>query len=254
MSIRLSAGPPLGQGPGLESSPGRRRRRWLALALALLTAVAVFLWLRPGSPPAPPSSLGGYRLAGPRGPSCLRLIIGMDVSGSMRDFTTPRDDALDQLAKWAGQPGTLRAGDELAIVDFAADAAVRSAPRPANQPPDLAQSSATDGTYTLLMPLLDQIALFPRTSCDSALVLLSDAQLNDLPGSAAEGNALLNRYGLHDMRLLVPSAEIQVPPQWTQAFPIAAPVVFDGTNSNETAIAFGRTIAGLAGQQLVARG
>lgn len=238
--------------PGFSRPVGRRR--WMALIAALalaLIALAACQFL--GAGPGRPGALGGYQLVGARGPSCLRLIIGMDVSGSMRGYSAARDDALRQLVGWAGQPHTLGPRDQLAVVDFAQTAAIRSSPRPVSAPAELSPPPVTDGRDTLLHPLLQQIKTFRPTTCDSVLVLLSDAQLADLPPGVPAGDKLLSGYGIHDIRLLVPSSSITVWRQWPQAFPSAQPLFFDGTNSSDTAIAFGRVIAGLTGQRLEPR-
>jgi hypothetical protein len=253
----LRPGAGLARPPRLVPSPGRNRVYVLPLLLLLLLgAYLVHLGTRPPQPAAPappqPSTLDRWAAAGPRGPSCLRLVIGQDVSGSMRDFDAARDQALDQLVRWTGE--NLRENDELAIVDFAAEAKVRLPPTRIDASPGTGTpTGAADGVDTLLNPVLDMIRAFPPTACDTALVLLSDAQLTDVPPTATDGNAALTGARVRDLKLLAPGREIEVPPQWQFAFPIAAPVFFDGLDPDATALAIGRTIVGLTGQKLAAR-
>ncbi|MEV6611871.1 vWA domain-containing protein [Kutzneria sp. NPDC051319] len=251
MTGTLRRGPGLGPFLRLSPTPSRRRLTTVLVVLTLLAAAAVWYLNRDRSDD--PASLDQSYLAGARGPACLRLVIGMDVSGSMTDYSAARNQALEQFVRWAGQPNTLRPNDEVAIVDFAFNAVVRSPPRPARQTVNLAPGGVTDGNSTLLTPLLDRLGAMPATRCDKAVVLLSDAQLQDTPTDERAGDALLDRYGVHDVRLLVPSAHIDVPTQWATAFPTAQPTVFDGMDPDSTALAFGRTVAGLVGQQLKGR-
>ena len=85
------------------------------------------------------------------------------------------------------------------------------------------------------------------------LVLLSDGMLQDLPSSSEAGLAALRRAHVHDLMLLVPARVIAVPGEWTAAFPLSRPTVFDGTDADATALAIGRAIASSTGQELSAR-
>lgn len=81
-------------------------------------------------------------------------------------------------------------------------------------------------------------------------MLMSDAQVADLPIDASTGRDVLLAHGV---RLLVPDDAIDVPPTWTMAFPDAPPEPFDGLDQDRTAVAVGRAIAGLTGQSLTPR-
>jgi hypothetical protein len=160
-----------------------------------------------------------------------------------------RDTALAQLIGWSRD--NLRADDELAVIDFAADAAVRIPPTRRDKLSDAgAAAGADDGRFTYLEPALAAIDGFPPGSCDIELVLISDAQLADLPSEPAGGKPMLLRHHVHDVRLLVPGDNVDVPQQWVLDFPEAPPTRFDGTDSDATALAFGQAIAGLTGQTL----
>jgi hypothetical protein len=204
----------------------------------------------PPSPAAPPSQLTGWKLPPGRTSSCIRLIVALDVSGSMGSYGTYRDAALQQLLAWV--PGNLKSTDQVAVVDFAGSVGVRQQPVAATRKLSPgASSSVSDGS--LLQPLLEAAAAFPRTKCRTALVLLSDGQLNDLPASADDSKALLAANRVAHVRLLVPDPSIVVPPSWSVALPNAAPRYFDGTDADATALAIGQTIADLVQQQLQVR-
>jgi Mg-chelatase subunit ChlD len=243
----------IGNGPRLApprrlAAPGSHRP--LALALLAVLAAALLAWrMLPTYPRKPPSALSGYAAAGARGPSCLRLVIAVDVSGSMSNYATARDDALAQLIAWVRV--NLRADDQVAVVDFAQEAAVALAPTAAHAIGGARVSvPAADGPFTLIDPVLAALDGFPTTRCDTAAVLISDAQIADLPRTAAEGDALLVTHHIHDIRLLVPGAGIQVDPAWSVAFPAAPPRVFDGRNPDATGLALGQTIVDLTHQRL----
>jgi len=196
---------------------GSKRLYALPLLLVLLIAAGWYLWPTGGSASGP---LSGYRASGARDElNCLRLVVGVDVSGSMRDF--------------------------------AAVAKIRMRPTQVAQLGSLPPSAAPrDGYYTYFQPLLTAIDQFPRNSCDTGLVLISDAQLIDLPATANAGRQLLLDHHVGKIRLLVPGAAIQVDPAWAKGFPSAPPCVFDGTNAEATGLALGHTVVGLTGQSL----
>ena len=230
----------------LERPPGSSRFYALPLLLALLVAAGWYVWPAAKSPDA----LSGYKAAGARDDmNCLRLVIGVDVSGSMADFAVPRDDALGQLFSWLKT--NLRPDDQVAIIDFAAVAEIRMWPTQVASLTGLpAPAGATDGTYTYFDPILTRIDQFPHTSCSTALVLISDAQLIDLPTTEADGRQLLLDHHVDKIRLLVPGAAIHVGTTWILGFPAAVPSVFDGSDAKATGLALGNTVVGLTGQSL----
>jgi hypothetical protein len=63
----------------------------------------------------------------------------------------------------------------------------------------------------------------------------------------------MRRAGVHQVHLLVPGHDIQSPTSWVNAFPVAAPRHFDGNDADETALAFGQTLADILGRELVPR-
>ncbi|MGW7362662.1 hypothetical protein ACWGI8_04350 [Streptomyces sp. NPDC054841] len=214
-----------------------RLRRWL-------TALQERLRISAGRSP-----LGRLYLAGARGPEDLRLILAIDGSGSMEDCTSARDAALRRFVPWAA--ANLRSGDELAVVDFATTSALRLSPTPLEHfTGSLPAAALLDRSDTRLHPVLRTASGMPSTGCRVALVLLSDAQLTDLPNSGVAGQRALEMHRIDDVRLLVPGLDIPVPGQWTAAFPMTEPVWFNGKNVNAACLAFARTLASLTGQSL----
>ncbi|WP_454198135.1 hypothetical protein [Nocardia sp. Marseille-Q1738] len=254
MPSLLSPGPDAAGFPALTPDP-RSYRALVLMTVGLLLLLATLGFgacrLFEGDDTARPTKLTAYTLAGPRSPSCLRLVIGVDVSGSMRDFGAARDAALAQLQEWASLPNTLRDDDEIAVVDFALEAGVRFPPTPAAATPHLPAVGVQEGSETLIRPVLDQMRGFAVSAqpCDVVLMLVSDAILADLPANAEDGRRLLREYGVHDLRLLVPGEKIKVPDEWTRAFPHARPIRFDGLDPDETALTIGKTIGELTGQR-----
>lgn len=225
------------------------------MALALVGLLLALLWLgveesaKAIEQRSQPTVLSESQLTGARGPGCLRLVIGVDDSGSMQKISGARDQAFAQLMRWL--PKNLRDDDEITVIDFARTAAVRLPTVGAHEVTSIGgvPSTVQDGRDTLLNPVLDQLATQPASGCRVALVLISDAQLADLPAAEAAGRALAARVHVDDIRLLIPGKDVDVWPQWNRAFPAAVPVRFDGRNKNKTAIALGRVIAGLTGQR-----
>ena len=255
MSGILREGPVLAGPAPLADTPGRYRFLLLPLLLLLIAGLLAWkLWPEPDPPAAAAAApeatqLKDRVLTGPRGPSCIRLVVGLDVSGSMREFATARDTALAQLIAWSKK--NLRPDDELAVVDFAADAAVRTRPATRDRLSGVGvEAGANDGRYTYLEPALAAVDGFAAGRCDTELVLISDAQLADLPLTPAAGQDLQLRHHIHDVRLLVPGDNVDVPQAWTLGFPEAPPTRFDGTDPDATANAFGQAIAGFTGQRL----
>ncbi|MFG1927929.1 VWA domain-containing protein [Cryptosporangium sp. NPDC048952] len=245
----LAPGPRFGRSPRLG---GPSRRPFWALAALLL--LVPLLWLlftscqRQEDPAPVAGALGDYALEGKRGPECLRLTLLVDSSGSMQDYAGARDAALARLVPWLAN--NLRDTDELSILDFAETATVRLPPTTAGSAGAPAATGVADGGGTLLEPALAQVDGFRTTQCETALLLLSDAQVTDLPTSEQDARTLLRQHRISDVKLLVPGQDIDVPDTWLTAFPDAQPRKFDGYDPDATAVAIGRTVAELTGQKL----
>ena len=196
--------------------------------------------------------LAGQRLVGDRDPSCLRALIVVDTSGSMRNSAVARDAAFARFLPWT--KANLRSDDEVGVIDVAATAAVRLAPVPVPDVPDRVPpaTGVPDGRDTLFRPLLAVVDALPPTPCETALLTLSDNQYADLPVDAAEGRALLRAHRVHALRSLVPGAGLAESAQWPVVFPESGPERFDGTDPDATGLAIGRSFASVTGQRLEA--
>jgi hypothetical protein len=239
--------------PGARLVGPVERRPWWLLPLLLLAVAGL---LAGGSTAVdalhPDKRLEQYALAGERGPDCQRVVVGSDLSGSMRAYATARDAASAQLDSWA--PGQLRPDDELGEVAFAAEALPwRVATAIGRGLPPRAGAVPADGVDTNLRPLLDAVAAMPPSACPLTVVLVSDGQLADLPADAAAGRELLRTEHAHRIVLAVPARAITVPDAWRRAFPDAEPLRFDGTDPDQTALTLGRIVADVVGQHLVSR-
>lgn len=241
--------------------PGPRRRVPLALAVLPLFLVPLLLFGSWDYLPWASRDVSGSTLVGERSLACKRLVIAPDVSGSMRESVAAREASLRQLIAWL--PANLKdPRDKVAIVEFAHTASVTLAPTDVSRLGSgvtPAPGGAKDGYYTSLEPVLAAIDAFPQTECETALILLSDAQLilsDDgarqvgLPSSSGEGRDLLIAHGIHDLRLLVPDPAMEVPSEWTTAFPMSKPVTFNGLDADESALVIARAIGDLTGQEL----
>ncbi len=241
------------------SPPGRldqdRRRRSVVLALAALLVVALLVLGWSHARPHAPRTLTDAALVGVRGPACLRLAVASDVSGSMSSYSQPREDAVAELLAWA--PKNLRTDDEIGVLEFADTAAWLSKPAivssssPGVRLEPTAESALGGGTE--LAPVLAAVRSLPASQCRTALVLVSDGQFADLPGSASAALVDLQTAHVDDFALLVPSRHISVPREWSSLFPYSRPAHFDGSDSDATALVFGGTIAHLTGQRLERR-
>lgn len=239
----LQAGSRLTPGPRLTGS-GTPRNTLLALLVPLLVLASAGV----GWSHRPPASLAETTLTGPRGPQCLRVVLANDTSGSMKSYSVARQAALAQFLAWA--PGQLRPDDQIGVINFADTAAWTSTPVSPGTGSTSRPGSTSDASSTLLSPVLEAVAAAPASSCRTWLLLLSDAQLADTPATPGHARAALVDAGIDDLSLLVPDPDISVPHQWTTVFPFAAPVRFDGSNPDQSALTYGRLTADITGQHL----
>ncbi|RUP32992.1 MAG: VWA domain-containing protein [Mycolicibacterium sp.] len=229
----------------------RRKVSWprlllLLVLVALLIGLPLWWYLNRDDP----DSLDHAALVGQRGPGCARIIIASDESGSMEKFVQPRNHALAQLLSWA--PNNLRDDDELEAVVFSGDTFVAMPPTEIRKGPVLGRTPPpVDGTT--LVPLLNTIQRMPPSHCAQSLILLSDGIFQDLPAGADAARRQLKDAGIGNLFLLVPGKKIKFEPSWQGLYPYAAPVIFDGLNSDKTGLAIGHALASITGQQLKER-
>ncbi|MCF6389380.1 VWA domain-containing protein [Mycobacterium sp. MBM] len=197
-----------------------------------------------------PRSLDDTYLSGERNLGCVRVFIASDESGSMQEFIQPRAQALRQLLQWA--PANLRGDDELSVLVFSGHAEVAMPPTAiADDPATSATGGPTDNT--LLANLLGSIGGLPRSQCVQSLILLSDGRFQDLPTNKEAARQELRDAGIDRLYLLVPGEDIVVEQKWSELYPYAPPVVFDGADPDRTGLAFGATFGDITGQELAKR-
>jgi len=219
------------------------------LVIAIL-ALAILLW---ATIPAAisrltdPSAIDQVALTGPRGPQCLRLILAGDVSGSMTQYAAAEQAAVNQFLTWA--PTNLRPDDEIGVLSFAGSIAWNRRPAPANASTMTTGTPANMSDGTALSPVINGIGSLPASGCRTALALLSDGQMQDLP-APQDARAMQVAAGIDDLSLLVPSAGIDRPTDWNTTFPAAMGTVFDGTDPNATGLTFAHLVARLTEQTL----
>lgn len=245
MNSRLRTPAALRPGGVLQTAASESPRRWPWLLAAGLLAIGVAATACNHTPV--PSSLAEVLLTGERGPGCVRVVIASDQSGSMSEFAEPREQALNQFVNWA--PKNLRPDDEIAVIAFADRVISVVDPASATTRPAVG-SLQLDGADTLFEPVVAAVAQMPATTCRTALVLLSDGLMSDLTNDAEVARERIRAAGLSDLLLLAPGESIGTPENWTRIYPYAAPTRFDGTDPNETGLAFGHVLASLTDQRL----
>ncbi len=246
-TIGTTAGPARSGRLGDLRSRGSRPAR-VVLPLAIVAALVIAAWALTHRSDAPLEDLA---LVGPRGPQCTRLVIASDVSGSMDQVASARDAAIATLLTWL--PGNLRPDDEVAALTFASTAGPVTGPTSIgslDHEPLAAPDAPTDMAGTSWQPVIDTVGALPSTACGTALLVVSDADADQLPAGSATARSQLAAIGVDDLALLVPSPSIAVPDLWSQVYPYAAPVRFDGTDRQATARAMAQAIATVTGQSL----
>jgi hypothetical protein len=224
--------------------------RWGRMLVVLLLVAALLAALWYWWSQREPDDLTNSYLDGPRGLGCERVVIASDDSGSMSDFFEAREQALSQVLAWA--PDNLRPDDELAAVGFSGHTYTHVPPTQIADPINRGnRQPPSDGTS--LSELLRTVAGMPRTPCSTSVVLLSDGKFHDLPGTADAARNQLRESGIDEVYLLVPGEGIEIEGKWSQLYPYATPVIFEGTDADATALVFGHTFADITGQQLRAR-
>ena len=75
----------------------------------------------------------------------------------------------------------------------------------------------------------------------------------NIAATTVENYRRLKDAGIGNLFLLVPGKKIKFEPSWQGLYPYAAPVIFDGLNSDKTGLAIGHALASITGQQLKER-
>lgn len=233
--------------PGLRYRPRSHRRRQLAAALvaaALLAAAG--LWI--ADDVADPTHIDQTKLAGPRSPLPVNIVLLLDKSGSFAGYESVRRQALDQLLTWS--PDNLRDDDTITVLSFAADAAVEvdtvsvadlrtGRPTPANE--------LLDGSGTMIAHALDLAAERADPDYLQSLVVVTDTVVTDV--EPAEMSRAVAAIGADSMTLILPDGE-GITDAWAASFPWQFVTTIDSDSADGTALAIGRAIAHATRQSL----
>lgn len=235
--------------PGVMTHPRLPNpARWLALLLIpLLLLTGGLLWSAHQAQSAP---LADYVLAGARSPACVRIVVLRDQSGSMVGFEAARESAMQQLVEWGTSPDTLRADDELAIIDFAGDgqvalSTVRFSAASTSIPSNAALVLDSTEISAAVMAMRD----LPDTVCSTGLIALSDGLIAPLDAAA---RAELTAQGVSHVALILPG-DMPAPIEWTADFPSSQVSVASADDADVTARAVGEAVAATVGQRLERR-
>lgn len=226
----------------LSDPPAKAWLWWLAPLVAVLLLLW-WLW------PKPADTLTQLHLSGARSPACVRLVILPDRSGSMEEFAAARDGAFAQLIPWA--TANLRADDELAVIDWAASAAVAAGPARVDQVADGSLPSVaveTDGTD--LTRAVDAVVAMPGTTCRTALVFLTDTAVSPVADQTIRS---LVDATVTSVTVVLPDGA-SVTSEWTNAMPFSRTVTSNARDADATARALGQAVAFATDQQLSVTG
>ncbi|MEV6695356.1 vWA domain-containing protein [Micromonospora sp. NPDC051196] len=213
----------------------------LVLALLGLCAVRIHDWL------GPPDSLDQAVLEGARkvpGPVCIHEI--QDVSGSMTQYSSLREQAVSQLFLFAQRE--LQATDQLAEAVFSGTAGVTLPPTSLHALP-VRRTAPTPGAGTFMAPAVRALTLADRadqTCAARALIAITDGEVHDEP---AELRSALVDGAYTRVYLVIPG--------WAGGRPSAfTGDVLDGvvvrrfTDAPRLGVIFGQVFAELLGVEL----
>jgi hypothetical protein len=215
--------------------------------IAVVTLGAVLCWVAGWWLDRGPDSLPGSRLAGPRSPVPLGIVLLLDESGSFADYAAIREQVLGQLTDWA--PENLRPDDRVTVIGFAGTAAPRLATTTvaglaAGGPRHL---SATLAGGTSIQPALSAAAGHADTTRPTSVIAVTDTIVEDANTDAIAD--LVSDLNATSMTTIVPSG-LDVRADWEQAFPWGLVLEADPASAEDTALAVGRALAHATGQDL----
>lgn len=235
---RSRLGGPLGGLRELAPLPRRPRlRTWLPLLLVLLLVLAGLGLHRQFSGP---ESLIETRLAGPRAPMPLSVVILVDESGSFTEFEQMRIDLLQQLATWA--PQNLRPDDVITVISFACDAQVKMSATTVAELQSHGpryQPVSVDPACTSIQPALEKALDAAPKEMATTLVVMSDTYVSD---ANDEATRLATDLRAQTMTLIFPDAA-EVITDWQRAFEWEQTIQVDPGSVNETGVALADALA-----------
>lgn len=213
----------------------------LLLALALLASLLWLLFFRP-------HGLATTELVGDRGPGCAELVVLRDRSGSMDAYIGEQTTAVEQLIAWSSK--NLRPDDRIAVIDWAdrAQVSLGSTPLHPNLVPAQVDSSLIGGG-TLLAPALTEVQNLGHSQCATHLLVISDGGIADTHAAATLARSL-TRDRVKTVTLLNPVGPV-IPAEWSGVFPETRVEAITIDDPDVIALAIGRAVSSITGQQLV---
>lgn len=192
--------------------------------------------------------LSEVRLVGPRSPNPISVVLMLDVSGSFAEYASLRQEALEQVIRWA--PQNLRANDTLTIISFAESAELTMptvtmgvlAGRAGSIDPQ-----AVDGVDTLIVPPLEKAASAIPSSGGASIIVLTDTLVTD--AVPAQVDPLLTALNATTMSVITP-AGVDAIASWRESFLWEAEFHADADNPQQTALAVANALAHATGQRL----
>lgn len=218
--------------------------RWLLIPLlVLILGLGALLW----DTHKPPSTVEEVRLAGPRTPASISLVLFLDESGSFEGYDPVRRQTLDSVMTWS--QGNLRADDALTVISFAGSAGTKVK---TTTIADLAagkfmlENPAVDGG-TSIQPALALAGQTTPTNRAQSLIILTDTIIDDAnKGPISEA---MKKMNASSMSLIIPDG-VNVTREWEQAFPYELVIHAPADSADQGALAIAKAAAHATGQSL----
>jgi len=222
--------------------------RWWWLIIPLIAVALTGLGLSATRPSDElVEDLAEGHLVGPRSPAPIHVVFIVDWSGSFAEYAKLRQQALDQVLRWA--PENLRGDDTVSIIAFAGDAVTTL---PATTVADVAQGNyqiaaqAPDPHDTHILPALEAaVSLYSGGA--TSLIVLTDTLVDDATPEAV--NPLIAGLNVTTMSVITPTG-VDISQPWQVSFPWEAAFEAGSGDVRQTAVAVGNALAHATGQRL----
>ncbi|WP_432246233.1 VWA domain-containing protein (plasmid) [Arthrobacter sp. G.S.26] len=239
--------------PRNKRNPGRLQElapvpppwsRWLLIPpLAIILALGALIW----ETHRPPSTVDEVRLAGPRSPAAISLVLFLDESGSFEGYDQVRRQTLESIMTWSQE--NLRPDDALTVISFAGSAGTKVK---TTTIADLAAGritpeSPTVGGGTSVQPALDLAGKTTLTNRTQSLIVLTDTIIDD----AHEGpiSDAMKSMNASSMSLIIPDG-LNVTREWEKVFPYELVIHAPADSADQGALAIAKAAAHATGQSL----
>lgn len=218
--------------------------RWLLIPLlAIILALSALLW----ETHRPPSTVDEVRLAGPRSPASISLVLFLDESGSFEGYGQVRRQTLESIMTWSQD--NLRPDDALTVISFAGSAGTRVK---TTTIADLAagrialENPAVDGG-TSIQPALALAGITTPTDRAQSLIVLTDTIIDDADkGPISDAMKSMNASS---MSLIIPDG-LKVTREWEEAFPYELVIHAPADSADQGALAIAKAAAHATAQSL----